>query len=104
MEQIQSMIHFHEILPGARYFLVQPNGEMLIETYEKKDNKARFITFDIQGDIKGEWFLTDSEPGRTKMIPYAGYTVYENRLYFLKDNPDEETWELHTEPLGPGIR
>lgn len=99
LEQILQMIDFHEILPGARNFLVRKNGDMLIETYEKKNGKARFLGFDLQGKIKGECFLTDPEPGQTKMMPYAGYTVYGDRFYFLKDNPDEETWELHAERL-----
>jgi len=99
LEQLQAMIDFHEILPGARNFLVRDNGDMLIETYEKKSGKARFITFGADGKIRSESFLTDPEPGQVKMIPYAGYTVYGNRYYYLKDNPDKETWELHAEVL-----
>lgn len=101
MEQILQMIDFHEILPGARNFLVRENGDMLIETYEKKNGKARFVTFDVRGKIRGECFLTDPEPGQTKMIPYAGYLVHGNRFFYLKDNPDGETWELHAESLAP---
>jgi len=102
LEQMLQMIDFHEILPGARNFLVRENGDMLIETYEKKNGKARFITFDTRGKIKSESMLTDPEPGQTKMMPYATYTVYGNRFYYLKDNPDAETWDLHAEPLATG--
>ena len=101
LEQMLQMIDFHEILPGARNFLVRENGDMLIETYEKKAGRARFITFDTRGRIKSECFLTDPEPGQTKMMPYATYTVYGNRFFYLKDNPDSETWELHIESLAP---
>ena len=101
MDQIREMIDFHEILPGARHFLVQPDGEMLIETYEKKGTRSKFVSFTSDGKITGEFMLTDPEPGRTKMTPHATYLVYGDRFYYVKDNPDAETWELHTEVLNP---
>ena len=98
LEQIRQMVYFHEKLPVARYFTVH-NNNILIETYQKKGKKSRFVTLDQKGNVKGEFYLLDAEPGRVKMTPHSTYSLANNKYYYLKENLDDETWELHIEKI-----
>jgi hypothetical protein len=98
IEQIRQMVYYHEKLPLARNFTVQKRG-IFIETYQKRGNKSRFVFLDQAGKVKGDLYLTDAEPGRVKMSPHSTYCIANNKYYYLKENLDEETWELHMERL-----
>ena len=98
IEQIRQMVYYHEKLPVARNFTVQ-KGEIFIETYQKRGNKSRFVFLNQAGQAKRDLYLIDAEPGRVKMSPHTTYCVANNKYYYLKENLDEEIWELHVESL-----
>ena len=82
-----------------KYTRLCENNKILIETYQKKDKKSRFVTLDQNGKVQREIYLPDAEPGRVKMSPHATYCLANNKFYYLKENLDDEAWELHVERI-----
>ncbi len=74
------------------------NENVLIETYEKKEDYHKTIVLDRNGNIagtKGVPLKLDHWP----TVSYSSYTIHKNKCYQLKENYEAETWEIHITPL-----
>lgn len=75
------------------------NDKIYVSTFERKDNKEKCMIMDLKGNIIGESYLsitgqssfTASSMGKDNRF----YGIADNKFYYLKENEDEEVWELH---------
>ena len=85
-------ISFPDHTPGLDYFDVM-DGKYIARTYRYQEDSVEFVIFDGQGRELKRLFL-----------PYTGrlnngrtFCFFQGRYYYLRENIDEETWELHAE-------
>lgn len=86
---IKDVLHFPKYFPSIRSFSVK-DGHIFIKTWQKAGKKTLFRVLTVSGQTKPDLYLPES--GRL-------YTINNGRYYFLKENVDEEQWELHSRPL-----
>ena len=79
--------------PAIRDFIVDFD-KIYIRTYVKMDKQDEYVILDLNGNLLGKVFLPE--------IQTETFTIYKNKLYFLKDNETEETWELHCLDIAKG--
>ncbi len=95
---LKSRITFPRYFPRIRSFTIA--GEKIyIETFEKKNNKTRFVLFGLKGTFLGKPFVPFQYVNVEKAYPY---TIHQDKLYQLIENPEDETWELFVHGLKPG--
>ncbi|MEN8155150.1 MAG: hypothetical protein ABFR75_14120 [Acidobacteriota bacterium] len=86
---------FPQYFPPIHETYISDN-RIYAETYEKKEEKRRFIILDFEGKRLGSVWLkvTDINPLEKHI-----YTFYKDKFYQLVENEAEEQWELHIEKL-----
>ncbi len=72
------------------------DGKFYVKTYRNEKGLDEYIILDLKGKKIGNVWLPQTSP--------KGYYFYNNGFYFLKENEDEEVWELHFQNLGKGKR
>jgi len=97
-ESMKKMIYFHKVFPAFRNISLTKKN-FYIETFIKKGNKSKFIILDKKGNKSKLVWLTDSEPGRIKMMTKFTYTIFDGAYYYFKENIDREVWELYKEAI-----
>lgn len=102
--------HFRRIqeivLPGLTFEKYQPPiKEMYIDndtiytfTHKKKDGRNELILMDLKGKELHRTYLPMPELDVYTYYPYL-CTIDDNTYYMLKENEDDEVWELHTETI-----
>jgi hypothetical protein len=87
-------LSFPDQTPGLDYFNIVGN-KFVARTYTYRDNAVEFVIFDMQGKELKRQFL-----------PYTGrlshgclFCFFQGRFYYLRENLDEEVWELHSEKV-----
>jgi len=92
---IEMKIAFPEYIPALRSFLVKED-KIYAYTYHRKDNLSEFILFDTsKNEIVKKLYLPTAERNVVQLSINRIYTIKDNRYYYLFDNYEEETWELH---------
>jgi hypothetical protein len=91
-EDYEKRLFFPDQTPGLDYFEVV-EGKFVARTYKFREDKVEFAIFDQQG-----------RELRRLDLPFTGrlsngilFCFYQGRYYYLRENPDEEIWELHVE-------
>lgn len=76
-------------------------GKLYVRTYNWKGDKGEYLVMDLKGNLLKTIYLSRNlEEGILARI--AGgklYTMTDGKLYFLKENEEEEVWELHIESM-----
>ncbi len=79
------------------------NDKIYVSTFERKDNKEKCIIMDLKGNIIGTSYLPitgqSSFTTRTMGKDNRFYGITDNKFYYLKENEDEEVWELHASEI-----
>ena len=77
--------------------------KIYLTSYKKRDGKFEVVVLDLRGNIlKRVFVMPQSKHGsiNDQYRPLSGtYDIYQDKLYFLKDNEEEEGWELHVENI-----
>lgn len=77
------------------------DGKLYVRTYNWKGDKGEYLCMDLEGKLLKTVYLSRKlEEGILARI--AGgklFTITGGKLYFLKENEEEESWELHVEPM-----
>ena len=88
--EYEKRLFFPDHTPGLDYFEVI-DGAFVARTYNYRGDLVEFARFDEQG----------REVGRLD-LPFTGrlsngilFCFFQGRFYYLRENPDEEVWELH---------
>lgn len=75
------------------------NDKIYVSTFERKENKEKCIIMDVKGNIIGTSYLPitgqSSFSARSMGKDNRFYGIADNKFYYLKENEDEELWELH---------
>ncbi len=81
---------FPEYYPAMQDFFVI-DGNVYIKTYNRKNGLEEYVILDLKGNTRAEVFLPKAS--------YNLFTFTNERYYYLVENDDEETWELHSEEI-----
>ena len=91
-EDFEKRLFFPNQTPGLDYFDVL-DRKFVARTYIYRQDKVEFALFDEQG-----------RELRRLDLPFTGrlsngilFCFYQGRYFFLRENPEEEVWELHAE-------
>lgn len=74
-------------------------NKIYVSTYETKDNKEKYIIMDLKGNIVSTCYIPipkeSSFLAKTLGRDNRFYGITNNKFYYLKENEDDEEWELH---------
>jgi hypothetical protein len=91
-EDFEKRLFFPNQTPGLDHFEVL-DGKLVARTYNYRQDKVEFALLDEQG-----------RELRRLDLPFTGrlsngllFCFYQGRYYYLRENPEEEVWELHAE-------
>jgi hypothetical protein len=91
-EDFEKRLFFPNQTPGLDHFEVL-EGKLVARTYNYRQDKVEFALLDEQG-----------QELRRLDLPFTGrlsngilFCFYQGRYYYLRENPEEEVWELHAE-------
>ena len=89
-------MYFPEYFPGLKDMKIN-DDKIYIQTYKVKEEKFEWIITDLTGKILKKVFLPQNIESA---IAYSPITISEGKYYYLKEDIEEETWELHRVDLG----
>lgn len=91
-EDYEKRLFFPNRTPGLDYFEVI-EGKFVTRTYMYRQDLVEFAVFDLQG-----------RELRRMDLPFTGrlsngilFCFYQGRYFYLRENAEEEVWELHVE-------
>jgi hypothetical protein len=91
----KNVIIFPKYLPGLKDFIVDGN-KIYVQTHEEKDHQYKWIIFDIKGKEIRSTYLPI---GKTSPVAASPLTIHQNKYYYLKEDLEEETWDLFSVDL-----
>jgi hypothetical protein len=93
-------MNFPSVYPAIQEFEIS-QAKIYIQTYKLKENKSEYIVMDLKGKEINRVFLPrfDNTPMMSKLMGAKLHTIYNDQLYYLMENEDEEVWELHREKI-----
>ena len=89
-------MYFPEYFPGLKDMKIN-DDKIYIQTYKVKEEKFEWIITDLTGKILKKIFLPQNIESA---IAYSPITIRDGKYYYLKEDIDEEIWELHRVDLG----
>lgn len=90
----EARLAFPDHTPGLDYFMVV-DGKFVVRTYKYRNDAVEFAIFDLQGKELQRVFL----PNTGRLNIGCLFCFFQGRFYYLKENLDEEVWELHSEKV-----
>ena len=91
-EDYEKRLFFPDQTPGLDYFDIL-DGKFVARSYKYRQDRVEFAVFDLQG-----------REFRRMDLPFTGrlsngilFCFYQGRYFYLRENPEEEVWELHVE-------
>ncbi|MCI0471583.1 MAG: hypothetical protein L0Y73_08000 [Candidatus Aminicenantes bacterium] len=95
-DAIRNGILWPDRFPAIRSFSVDER-RLYVQSFQVKDGKTDFYVFDHNGKLLAKPRLPIARiiPVETQQL----FTIYNQVLYQLIENEDEEKWELHTTAL-----
>lgn len=91
-------IEHGEFLPLIQDMVVD-GKRIYVRTNTRKSEKVEFIVMDMNGKILKKLFLPEPNDidfgNKIFGRPARFYKIYKSKYYYLKENIDEEMWELH---------
>jgi len=91
-EDYEKRLFFPDETPGLDYFDVF-DRKFVARTYKYRQDKVEFAVFDERG-----------REVRRLDLPFTGrlsngilFCFYQGRYFYLRENPEEDVWELHAE-------
>ena len=91
-EDFEKRLFFPSQTPGLDYFEVL-DGKFVVRTYKYRQDKVEFALFDEQGRELRRLYL----PFNGRLSNGILFCFYQGRYFYLRENPEEEVWELHVE-------
>ena len=91
-ENFEKRLFFPNQTPGLDYFDVL-DQKFVARTYIYRQDKVEFALFDEQGRELQRLDL----PFTGRLSNGTLFCFYKGRYFFLRENPEEEVWELHVE-------
>jgi hypothetical protein len=83
--------------------IIVANDKIFVSTYERKDNKEKYVIMDLKGTIISTPFLSISEQSsfsaRSLGRENRFHGIVNNKYYNLVENEDSEEWEAYVEEI-----
>lgn len=95
---VKQVIEFPESLPCIRNILMD-DSKLYVQTYRKRNEKSEFFVFGPKGSLVKTVYLPDHSRYRIKMNPDITFTIHGGKYYYLRENSEQEHWELCCEEL-----
>jgi hypothetical protein len=86
---------FGNYFPAIRQFRVT-NEKIFILTYRREAQRNEVVVMDLQGKILTRKMIPLKEKNPEHLYPF---TIWENRIYQLSENIEDESWELDIIPV-----
>ncbi len=95
-----SDIRYPKHFPAIRSIDVSKD-KIYVRTFKRKKGKEECVVMDLTGKTPARTYLTRLE--NAAFLPYflgiRYYTIHDGTFYYLKENEEEETWELFSEAI-----
>jgi hypothetical protein len=93
-------LNFPKYYPPIQEMVLTGN-KIYLQTYKLKDNQSEYVVMDLKGNIIKRVYLPrfENTPLMAKLLGAKRHTIYNDKLYYLLENEDEEEWELYMEDL-----
>ena len=88
----EKRLFFPDETPGLDYFEVL-DGKFVARTWRYRQDKVEFALFDGEGRELKRLDL----PFTGRLSNGILFCFYQGRYFYLRENPEEEVWELHAE-------
>lgn len=92
--EFEKRIFLPDQTPGLDYFDVV-DGKFVARTYKYRQDSVEFAVFDPEGRELRRTFL----PFTGRLSNGILFCFYQGRYFYLRENVDEEVWELHSEKV-----
>ena len=93
-EEYEKRLFFPDRTPGLDYFDVV-DKKFVARTYKYRENSVEFVVFNMQGRELQRMFL----PFTGRLSNGILFCYYQGRYFYLRENIEEEGWELHVEKM-----
>ena len=93
--QWKDRLKFPGYFPAIRWFNVI-DDKIYVLTHKQENEKSEFIILDLDGKFLKKAMVPLVEKDERLWYPY---TIKNDKLYQLIENPDEEEWELHVKEI-----
>jgi hypothetical protein len=90
--EFEKRLFFPDEAPGCDYFDVV-DGKFVVRTYKYRQDSVEFVVFDSDGRELQRTFL----PFTGRLSNGILFCFYQGRYFYLRENAEEEVWELHSE-------
>ncbi len=94
-EALKKILEFPSFFPLSRTFRVDGNSIYII-TFREKTGKKELLEFNLDGNLVNESYIRIDEMNAIELYPF---TIFNNQIYQLVENEDEESWVLKVENI-----
>jgi hypothetical protein len=91
---------FPETFPAIQDIGIS-DDKIYVQTYKKKNGKEEYVVMDLKGKFIKKTYISAFEgtPMLARLMGAKAHTIANGKLYYLKDNIDEEEWDLYIEDI-----
>jgi hypothetical protein len=77
------------------------SDRIYLQTFHLKNGKEEYVVLDLQGNELQRLFVPRFEnvPLLAEILGATLQTIRNNKLYYVMENEDDESWELHVEAI-----
>ncbi len=97
-ENLQQMMKFTfpDFMPPIQNIEIA-DGRIYARTFQKKNNNEEYIVMDLEGKMLQKTYIPRVHPLSLKdqLIGVKMAVIRNDKLYYLKENEEQEVWELH---------
>jgi hypothetical protein len=93
-------MQFPENYPAIKTLDVA-DGRLIVQTHRSLDDKDEYIIMDLNGENQKRVFIPRRVPApmMARIMGVKRYAIQNGTLYYIKENLDEEEWEIHREQI-----
>ena len=101
-ENLQKMMKFTfpDFLPPIQNMEIA-DGRIYARTFQKKNNNDEYLVMDLEGKMLRKTYIPRVHPLSLKdqLIGVKRAVIKNEKLYYLKENEEQEVWELHVNEI-----
>jgi len=76
-------------------------GRLFVKTHRTREGRDEYLLMDLDGSNLKRVFIPRrvEAPMMARIMGVKRYAIRGGKLYYIKENPDDEEWELHVEKI-----
>jgi len=76
-------------------------GRLFVQTHRRRENRDEYLLMDLDGSNMKRAFIPRrvEAPMMARIMGVKRYAIRGGKLFYIRENPDEEEWELHVETI-----